>query len=290
MVDAITGYVDELGARELPLGVSVAGTVASDGTLSLRSHIDWQTASSFGAELQQHHHGRVRIVNEGEATALGEFPNRESSATPMLAVSIGTGLGGGLVTKIGSYSGANAMSLRSATSSSNRPDDHAGAQASVRKRLGHRRDVPRPTRAGRHRGRQGGGPARRGGRQHRCRRARRGRRWLGLGLASIVAIVDPRVIVLTGGLANAGELVLAPAWRVFNERVFGGQHRSLSWERPGSEGRPPWSVRRPQPPDSAASSHSRRAKHRGHDSRWRYSVQAIASRRAPSSIAGGSRW
>jgi glucokinase len=50
-------------------------------------------------------------------------------------------------------------------------------------------------------------------------------RWLGQGLADLAALLDPGCFVVGGGVADAGELLLAPARRVFAEHVSGGTHR-----------------------------------------------------------------
>ncbi len=45
--------------------------------------------------------------------------------------------------------------------------------------------------------------------------------WLGQGLAALAAILDPGTFVIGGGVADAGELLLGPARRVFAERLTG---------------------------------------------------------------------
>ena len=49
--------------------------------------------------------------------------------------------------------------------------------------------------------------------------------WLGQGLADLAAVLDPGAFVVGGGVADAGELLLAPARRVFAERLTGTKHR-----------------------------------------------------------------
>jgi len=43
-------------------------------------------------------------------------------------------------------------------------------------------------------------------------------RWLGVGLASIVNIFNPELVVIGGGVIAAGELVLGPAREVLAQR------------------------------------------------------------------------
>lgn len=50
-------------------------------------------------------------------------------------------------------------------------------------------------------------------------------RWLGVGIASLINALDPEVVVVGGGAMQAGELLLGPARRSAAERVVGLQHR-----------------------------------------------------------------
>ena len=50
-------------------------------------------------------------------------------------------------------------------------------------------------------------------------------RWLGQGLADLAALLDPGLFVISGGVSDAGELLLGPARAVFAERLTGGTHR-----------------------------------------------------------------
>ena len=49
--------------------------------------------------------------------------------------------------------------------------------------------------------------------------------WLGQGLADLAAVLDPGRFVVGGGVADADELLLAPARRVFAERLTGTRSR-----------------------------------------------------------------
>jgi glucokinase len=49
--------------------------------------------------------------------------------------------------------------------------------------------------------------------------------WLGQGLADLASSFDPAVFVIGGGVADAGELLLAPARRVYAERLTGTAYR-----------------------------------------------------------------
>jgi glucokinase len=51
--------------------------------------------------------------------------------------------------------------------------------------------------------------------------------WLGRGLASLVAVLDPAVIVVGGGVSEAGDLLLEPARQLMLENVTGAGRRPL---------------------------------------------------------------
>lgn len=53
-------------------------------------------------------------------------------------------------------------------------------------------------------------------------------RWLGLGLANLSAVLDPGTYIIGGGLAAAGELLLAPARTAFAHALTGRGHRPLA--------------------------------------------------------------
>ncbi len=44
--------------------------------------------------------------------------------------------------------------------------------------------------------------------------------YIGVGLANLVNIFNPELIVLGGGLTNIGDRLLAPAYRVAGERAY----------------------------------------------------------------------
>ena len=51
--------------------------------------------------------------------------------------------------------------------------------------------------------------------------------WLGVGIASLVNVFDPQLVVLGGGLVTTGDLLLAPTHRCFERFVFARPHRTL---------------------------------------------------------------
>jgi glucokinase len=52
--------------------------------------------------------------------------------------------------------------------------------------------------------------------------------WLGEGIATLVAVLDPSVIAIGGGVADAGELLLDPVRRAFEEHLPAREHRKIA--------------------------------------------------------------
>jgi glucokinase len=51
--------------------------------------------------------------------------------------------------------------------------------------------------------------------------------WVALGIANLVAVLDPEVVVLGGGLIDAADVWLAETRRRLPELVLGAGHRDL---------------------------------------------------------------
>jgi glucokinase len=51
--------------------------------------------------------------------------------------------------------------------------------------------------------------------------------WLGVGLANLVAALDPEVVVVGGGVSAAGDRLLEPARAALARSLVGASHRDL---------------------------------------------------------------
>jgi glucokinase len=60
--------------------------------------------------------------------------------------------------------------------------------------------------------------------------------WLGVGIASLVNVFDPQLIILGGGLVATGDLLLNPARASFERFVFARAHRKLPALAPAQMG------------------------------------------------------
>lgn len=60
--------------------------------------------------------------------------------------------------------------------------------------------------------------------------------WLGVGIASLINIFEVEAVVIGGGLAETGDLLLAPACESMQKLAFAKQHRTIPPIRPGTFG------------------------------------------------------
>jgi glucokinase len=61
-------------------------------------------------------------------------------------------------------------------------------------------------------------------------------RWLGEGIATLAAILDPTVVVVGGGVSEAGDLLLEPIRAAFRTNLTGRTYRPIAEIRPASLG------------------------------------------------------
>ncbi len=248
--EAIAGLVIELRSRHAieTVGVGAAGYVDKARAVVLFApNVAWRN-EDLKAELEKRVELPVVIENDANAAAWGEFRyGAAHDAEDLLLVTVGTGVGGGLVLDGEVYRGANGV----------------GAE------IGHMRVVPngilcgcgkhgcfeqyasgsalvREARSLALSGAQiaqgmlqraGGeltkitGPliteAAQDGDAGATQQLAELGRWLGEGMASLTEILDPEVIVVGGGVSEAGDLLLEPTRRAFAGQLVGRGFRPI---------------------------------------------------------------
>ncbi|WP_114908212.1 ROK family glucokinase [Ornithinimicrobium murale] len=233
---------DEVGA----VGVACAGFVdAAGGTVLFAPNLAWRDAP-LKDRLDILVGRPVFLENDANAAAWGEFRfGGAREADDMLLVTIGTGVGGGIVTDGELLRGSEGIAAE----------------------IGHLRVVPEGNRCGCgnkgcleayasgtalvREGRElvSGGSPHAGALSDLCggdpeqltgllitQAATDGDaaatelfadlgRWLGEGVASLVAVLDPELIVIGGGVSAAGDLLLEPTRAAFARQLTGRGHR-----------------------------------------------------------------
>ncbi|GAA1152524.1 ROK family glucokinase [Nocardioides aquiterrae] len=248
--EAIAGLVTELRSRHPieTVGVGAAGYIDKARAVVLFApNVAWRNEDLKG-ELEKRVELPVVIENDANAAAWGEFRyGAAHDADDLLLVTVGTGVGGGLVLDGEVYRGANGV----------------GAE------IGHMRVVPngilcgcgkhgcfeqyasgsalvREARALALSGAQiaqgmlrraGGdltkitGPlvteAAQAGDAGALQQLAELGRWLGEGMASLTEILDPEVIVVGGGVSEAGDLLLEPTRKAFAGQLVGRGFRPI---------------------------------------------------------------
>lgn len=239
LVATIAGVAADLAGRHdvIGVGLAIAGNVRIDGSRVLFSaNIPVLADEPLRDDLVARLGLPVVVVNDADAAAWAEFrfgghqPVGQGS-DDLLMVLLGTGLGSGLVLDGRVYRGAHGFA------------GEAGHIPVVRD--------GRPCPCGAHGCWEryasgtaleeaywdaGGDPARRGrdvtvaavdGDPRAVAAFDEVGGWLGVGLAGLVAVLDPGVIVIGGGVSEAGELLLRPAREAFAASVTGGGRRPL---------------------------------------------------------------
>lgn len=237
VIDAIARLVRELDEPGAPVGVGVAGFVDLTGAVRTAPNLPalggWPVRERLAGELGV----PVTVGNDADAAAWGELSRGAGRGLDGLAMlTVGTGVGGGLVLHGRLVRGAHGAAGElghmivdeggPGCACGNRGclEAHASGGAIARK-AHERRDAGRLAAGsalarGELRGEDVGAAAGDGDADALAVLADAGF-WLGVGAASIANAVDPPVVVVGGGAAEAGELLLEPARRACADRVLG---------------------------------------------------------------------
>ncbi len=246
LVDTLLDLVDQLGPRPTSIGVGVPGLVDRAGTLHMGPHLRRMHDVPL-ARLLADRSGLPTVVdNDANCHAEGELlGGAAAGAREALVVTLGTGIGAGIIT--------GGRLLRGAHGFAGEPGhmivDPNGPPCPCGKRgcwerfasgtgLGRlARDAASGGRLDAAVALAGGDPeAVRG--EHVTASARAGdaesrvvldafAHWIALGLANLVNVLDPEIIVIGGGLVEAADLVLPEVRVRFAALVMAGEQRPV---------------------------------------------------------------
>jgi glucokinase len=247
----VAGLVADLagGAGGRPVravGVGAAGYVAADrSTVLFAPNIAWRN-EPLGTDLARRTGLPVVVENDANAAAWGEFRHGAGrEADDQLMVTVGTGVGGGVVTGGRLLRGAHGVAAEIGhlcvvpdglpCGCGNRGCLESYASGTALVRATRAAAIADPAAAADLLARAGGGPesitgphvtaaAQDGDAFALARLAELGG-WLGHGIASLVAVLDPAVVVVGGGVAAAGDLLLDPIRAAFDRELTGRGYR-----------------------------------------------------------------
>jgi glucokinase len=255
--ETVAGLVQKLAEDHeiTAVGVGAAGFVdAARSTVVFAPNVAWRD-EPLRSELEKRLDLPVVVENDANAAAWGEFAfGAAHDVDDMLMVTVGTGIGGGIVADGELFRGAFGAAAEvghvrvvpqgRVCGCGNRGclEQYSSGTALVRDT---RAQLDRPEAADLLE-RAGGDPGAVSGRMiteaaqdgdefARERLADLGR-WLGEGVASLVAVLDPAAVVIGGGVVQAGELLLEPTRDAFVAELTGRGHRPLAEVRPARFG------------------------------------------------------
>lgn len=247
VLDTIVDVVSELasGDREVVgVGVGVAGLVDTSGTLRVAPNLPGLLDVPVRAALAERLGRPVVVDNDANCAAWAEVRlGAAASARDAVVVTLGTGIGAGLVVGGELRRGAHGFAGEAGhmVVDPDGPPCPCGrrgcweryASGSGLGRLA--RDLVEAGGASELLGLAGGDPeAVRG--EHVTTAAGHGDpvalevlaqfgRWVALGLVNLTNLLDPDVAVLGGGLVDAGDLLLDPVRRAYHDLLYGDEHR-----------------------------------------------------------------
>jgi glucokinase len=248
--DAITSLVKELGSRHdiAAVGVGAAGYVdKTRSVVMFAPNIAWRDVD-LKAELEQRLDLPVVVENDANAAAWGEFTyGAGHDIDDLLMVAVGTGVGGGLVLDGELYRGAFGVGAEIGHMRVVPDGILCGCgNRGCLEQYGSGSALVREVRAAARSGsllaagildRAGGDPdgitgplvteAAQAGDPFAVEQLEVLGRWLGEGIASLTAVLDPAVVVIGGGVSEAGDLLLGPVRHAFGSQLTGRGHRPV---------------------------------------------------------------
>ena len=239
------------------VGIGAAGFVdAKRSSVLFAPNINW-TDEPLAADVSSQVGLPVVVENDANAAAWAEFQfGAGKDVDDLLMVAVGTGIGGGYVTEKRLYRGAFGIAgevghlrvvpggIRCGCGRYGCWEQYASGRALVREAKDRiATELPEAAAIAALAGGDGAGltgqmitsKAHDGDPLSQELLAQIGH-WLGAGIASLVVVLDPAVVVLGGGVAEAGDLVLEPARQAFARTLPAAAHRPHPELRPTSLG------------------------------------------------------
>jgi glucokinase len=238
-----------VGSREVEaVGVCAAGFVDKQrATVVFAPNLAWRD-EPLKEHLQQELHLPVVVENDANAAAWGEFTfGAGEDVEDLLMLTIGTGVGGGVVIDGELVRGGFGMGgevghiqmvpggVRCGCGNLGCLESYGSGNALVRMTREHALEEPSAAlglldRAGGEAAKINGlliTEAAQAGDAFAIERLAELGDWIGQGVATLTAVLDPNVVVIGGGVSEAGDLLLDPIRSSFENHVTVRDHRPL---------------------------------------------------------------
>lgn len=228
------------GWRYGTMGLGLAGGVdAATGTLLFAPNLKRWVGFSFTREFQRRLKIRAVADNDANAAVWGGYAvGLKRKGRTVVGVTLGTGVGGGLVVDGKLHRGATggAGELGHQVIRAGGPLCHCGRRGCLEAYAG----TYGLQRIARRRMRRPPSPLTPKALSDAARAGVPGAKavwdeagtWLGIGLANAVLMLNPDAVLLLGGVARAGRLILDPVRRVFAAQPFRGPFEALTLSLP----------------------------------------------------------
>jgi glucokinase len=229
IVRAAGNAAAEAGKSIGGVAVGVPGLVDSNGVMRFAANLPGVFELPLKAQLTERLGVSASVDNDANVAAWGErVAGAGEGADDLLMVTLGTGIGGGIVLDGHLYRGAHGMAGEIGHFVVD--SDGIACQCGQRgcwERYASGSALGRMARdAGFDSGEQVVEAAASGD-EGAVRLFHDYTRWVAIGLAGLANILDPSVIVLGGGLIEAGALLLDPLRQQLLELIEGGAHRPM---------------------------------------------------------------
>ena len=251
LVELVVSVARDLAERHAvpaaPIGVGIAGLIDRQGVARFSPNLPALAEYPLREVLSARLAGPVTVDNDANVAAWAEFRHGagRGAAESLLMLTVGTGVGGGLVLDGRLVRGATGMAgeLGHIAVLEGGPPCPCGALGCL-EALASGSAIARAAREAQSAGRLQPGSAlaalapaditgkavtvaaHAGDGDAEAIMTTAGR-WLGVGIASVIAAFDPEIVVLGGGAMQAGHLLLEPARAAAQERLLGRKHREL---------------------------------------------------------------
>lgn len=246
LVEVIARQIDAY-ARAGPIGavgVGVAGMIDRDGTVRYAPNLPMLTGVSLQPRLSQRLAYPVVVDNDANAAAWGESCHGAAQGEEtVLVITLGTGVGGGIISGGSLYRGAHGF----AAEVGHWQFDPSGPRCACGGR-GHWETMASGSALGRMAQERAAAGTAAGllDRAHGKAEALTGQhvtqaladgdavatelfaeftRIVGIGLAGLINIFDPALVIISGGLVTLGEVLIDPIRRVVADEIEGSQYR-----------------------------------------------------------------
>jgi glucokinase len=244
LVATSAAIVDELAERDSPVGVGAAGLVTQDGEVLYSPNLPTVRHARLREALARSTHHRLVVDNDANMATRGEVAyGAARGLRQALLVTLGTGIGGGMLLNGELYRGAHGFGAEIGhitiqiggpmCACGERGHWEAIASGSALGRMA--RELVEQGQGARILAAAGGAvdqvsgvhveEAARAGDAEAIRLLAAYADNVALGLASLANILDPEVIVIAGGLVELGPLLFDPLDESFVRHVEGGADR-----------------------------------------------------------------